>query len=158
MQQYSIQDIEAFAARFYPGKNLLITPYGYTVSFLALATQITATAQLNIAANADFMLLGIRHRAALVATQTVSTKVAPFVRVLVTDSGSNEQFTSAAVDLENYSTNGVGEKRLSYPRIVAGRSSLTVQVTNYSSASIGVAETYGNIDIFFDGVLIRAFQ
>lgn len=158
MQQYSIQDVEAFVSRFYAGKNLLLVPYGYTLSFVALATATSATQQLNIAANADFILLGMRHRAALVASQSVSSKVAPLVRALITDSGSNEQFTSAAVDLENYSSNGVGERRLSYPRILAGRTSLTVQLTNYSSASIGVAETYGNIDLFFDGLLVRAFQ
>jgi len=158
MQQYSIQDIEVFVTRFYQGRALLLTPYGYTLTFLALASLANATQQLNIAANADFIILGIRHRALLAATQTVSSKVAPAVRMLVTDSGSNEQFTNAAVDLENYSSNGVGERRLSYPRIVSGRSSLNVQLTNYSAAGVGAAETYSDIEVFFDGVLVRAYQ
>jgi len=55
------------------------------------------------------------------AAQNVSTKTAPLVRMLVTDSGSNEQFTNVAVDLENYSTNGNIINSLTYPRIISGR-------------------------------------
>jgi len=159
MNQYSISDIEAFAARFYKDDAgnpipLLITPYGYTATFLALAQGISATQQLNIAANADFMCLGLSVRAQIGAAQTVSTVTAPFVRLLVTDSGSNEQFTAQGVDVINWASSAQLEHRLSYPRIVAGRSSLTVQATNYAPT----AETYTSIDVFFDGVLIRAFR
>jgi hypothetical protein len=81
----------------------------------------------------------------------VSTKVAPLARVLITDSGTNEQFTNAAVDLENYSTNGNIINNLPYPRIISGRSTLTVQLSSYeASATI-------NIDLSFSGVLVRAF-
>jgi hypothetical protein len=85
------------------------------------------------------------------ANQNVSTKIAPLVRILITDSGSNEQFTNSAVDLENYSTNGNIINKLDYPRIISGRSTLTVQVTSYeASATL-------NLDIFFEGVLVRAY-
>jgi len=154
MDAYSPQDIESFAARFYPGRSLLFSPYGYTVTFTAMTAALSSTQQLNIAANADFMLLGLRHRASVAATnQTINTKTAPFGRVLITDSGSNEQFTNAAVDLENYSTNGVGERRLPYPRMLAGRSSLQITLTMYAPAAETVL-----LDLFFDGVLIRAFN
>ena len=157
--KYSISDIEAFAARFYKDDMgnpipLLITPYGYTATFLALAQAISATQQLNIAANADFMCLGINVRAQIGAAQTISTVTAPYIRLLVTDSGSNEQFTAQAVDALNWGGNPTLEKQLDYPRIIAGRSSLTVQVTNYAPT----AETYTSIDVFFNGVLIRAFR
>ena len=154
MNQYGIAEIEAFAARFYQGKTLLITPYGYTASFAALAQNATQTVIVNIAANADFIALGVSHRAQIGAAQTVSTKTAPFTRLLITDSGSNEQFTAQAVDLENYSTNGVGYKALDYPRIVSGRSTLTFSLTNYAPT----AETYTSIDVFLHGVLVRAYQ
>lgn len=150
---FSPQEIEAFATRFYPDKALQIVPYGYTVTFTAMTAALSATQQLAIAANADFMLLGIRYRAHSGALQTVSSKSAAFGRVLITDSGSNEQFTNAAVDLENYATNGVGEKRLSYPRMIAGRSSLSIQLTMYAPAAETIA-----LDLFFDGVLIRAYN
>ena len=83
----------------------------------------------------------------------MSTKTAPFVRLLITDSGSNEQYTAQAVDLENYSQNGIGAHTLPYPRIVSGRSTLTIQATNYAPT----AETYTTLDVFLEGLLIRAY-
>jgi hypothetical protein len=150
---YSIADIEAFASRFYQGRALLITPYAYTITFSSLAAGATASQVINIAANADFMALMFHHRANVAAAgQTVSNKTAPLVRLLVTDSGSNEQFTNAAVDIENYSTNGNIINDLPYPRIVSGRSTLTLQVTSYEAS-----QTL-NLDISIEGVLVRAYS
>jgi hypothetical protein len=152
-QSFSIGELEAFASKFYGGRALLMTPYGYNLTFTGLAPAATATQTLNIAANADFIALTLHHRANVAAAaQNVSTKVAPLARILVVDSGSNEQFTNTAVDLENYSTNGNIINTLPYPRIISGRSTLTVTLTNYDAAS-----TY-NIDVFFEGVLVRAYS
>lgn len=158
-ESFSISDVEAFVSRFYVRPDgtqikLLITPYAYPTTFLALAQNAVQTNVINIAANADFVLLAIRHRAALTTTQTVSSKVAPFVRVLLQDSGSNENFTNAAVDLENYSTNGNVPHALPYPRIISGRSTITCQVTNFAP----LAETYSTLDIMLEGLLVRALQ
>jgi len=150
---FSIADIESFASKFYQGRPLLLTPYDYVLTFTALAANTSATQTLSITANADFIFLQLHHRAtsSAFAGQTVSTKVAPLARILITDSGTNEQFTNAAVDLENYSTNGNIVNELPYPRIVSGRSTLTVQLSSYeASATI-------NIDLSFSGVLVRAF-
>lgn len=153
---YSLRDLEAFCARFYLGYDLLITPYGYTASFTTIAAAATQTQNVNISANADFVMLGLRHHVNVGATvaYSVSTKTAPFLRLLITDTGSAEQFTAQAVDLENYSTNGVGTKDLPYPRICAGRTALALSLTNYAPA----AETYGVVDIFLSGVLVRAYS
>lgn len=152
---FSLQEIEGFAARFYGlERKLLITPYAYNTTFLALAQNGSATNVINIAANADFILLGLNHRAQIGAAQTVNTKTAPFVRVLITDGGSNEQFTNAPIDLENYSANFFPENQFAYPRIISGRTTLTVAVTNYAPT----AETYTSLDIAFEGVQVRAWQ
>jgi len=152
-QSFSIGEIEAFASKFYAGRPLLLTPYGYGLTFAALAAGASATQTLNIAANADFIALTLHHRANIAAAaQNVSTKTAPLTRILITDSGSNEQFTNTAVDLENYSTNGNIINTLPYPRIISGRSTLTVTLSNYDAAS-----TY-NIDVFIEGVLVRAYS
>ena len=74
------------------------------------------------------------------------------MRMLVTDSGSNEQFTNVAVDLENYSTNGNIINALAYPRIISGRSSLTIALTSYEASNTL------NIDIMLEGVLVRAYS
>jgi hypothetical protein len=152
--KYSIADIESFAARFYQGRNLLITPYAYNTIFLALAQNAVQTNTINIAANADFIALGLRHRAQIGAVQTISTITIPFVRVLITDSGSNEQFSNTSIDLNNYAPVMPVDFPLPYPRIVSGRSTLTVQATNYAPA----AETYTSIELSIYGVLIRALQ
>lgn len=150
---YSTVDIEAFVSRFYPTQRMLITPFGYPLTFAALAQNASATATVAIAANADFIMLAVRHRAQIGAPQNIGTKTAPFVRILIIDSGTNEQYTNGAVDLENYSTNGQYDHSLPYPRIISGRSVLTVQVTNYAPT----AETYTTLDILFEGVLARAY-
>lgn len=153
VHQMNIQEIDLFLAKFYGGRKLQVVPYAYNVTFTALAAAGSATQIVNIAANADFCLLSLSHRANVAAAgQTVSNKTAPLCRLLVTDSGSNEQFTAQAVDLENYSTNDAKENVLAYPRIISGRSTLTVQLTNYDAA-----QTY-NVDIMFEGVLVRAFN
>jgi hypothetical protein len=153
-ESYSIADLEAFASRFYQGRPLLITPYAYSLTFSGLAAGATASQVINIAANADFIGMQFAHRSYVTSASNVnvSTKDAPFIRILVTDSGSNEQFTNQAIDIENYSTNGNTIRVLPYPRIISGRSSLTVQLTNYSASA-----TYG-IDVSFEGVLVRAYK
>lgn len=151
-QGMNIADIEAFASKFYQGRPLLLVPYGYNLTFSSLAAGTSATQIVNIAANADFIMTGLHHRANVAAAgQNVSTKTAPLARILITDSGSNEQFTNSAVDLENYSTNGNIINKFDYPRIVSGRSTLTVQLTSYEAS-----QTL-NIDVFFEGVLVRAY-
>jgi hypothetical protein len=150
--KFGVSEIESFASKFYQGRPLLLTPYGYNLTFSSLTAGSSATQVINIAANADFILTNIHHRANVAAAaQNVSTKSAPLARILITDSGSNEQFTNSAVDLENYSTNGNIINLLSYPRIVSGRSTLTVQLTSYEAS-----QTLG-IDVFFEGVLVRAY-
>lgn len=152
---FSISDLEQFASRFYGGRPLLLVPYAYNTTFTALTAGQTQTATVNITANADFILLTFHHRSStnLATAQTVSTKNAPYVRMVVTDSGTNEQFTNAAVDLENYSTNGNIINQLPYPRIISGRSTLTLQVNNYDSSN-----TIASLDIFMEGVLVRAYS
>jgi hypothetical protein len=145
--------LEAYAGRFYGGRPLLITPYAYTVTFSSLAPAATASQVINVAANADFIVTEFHSRSNVsVTAQTISNMTAPFVRVLVTDSGSNEQFTQSAVDLITYTTVGNFANELPYPRIVSGRSTLTVQLSNYSAS-----ETY-NIDFVAMGVLVRAYS
>jgi len=151
-ESYGIADIEAFASKFYQGRPLLLTPYAYVLTFSSLTAGSSQTQTLSITANADFIFLQMHHHANVAsAAQTVASKTAPLATILVTDSGTNEQFTNAAVDLESYSTNGNIINNLPYPRIVSGRSTLTVQVTSYEATNTL------NLYLSFDGVLVRAF-
>jgi hypothetical protein len=155
MSKFTAADVQAFTASLYGARRLNIVPYGYTVTFLALAQNAQQTQTLNITGNADFILTAINARSQIGAIQNVGNKTAPFVRLLIVDGGSNEQFTNSAVDLENYCTNGVNESGgLPYMRFISGRTALILTATNYAPT----AETYTSIDVFLEGVLIRAFS
>jgi hypothetical protein len=153
MTRYTISEIEAFVQRFYPGRKLLLTPYGYPMQFDPITHATNATQQLQISANADFLLLGIGYHADLAgAAQAAATKPSFVGRILITDTGSNEQFTQGAVDLETYAENNVAGVNLPYPRIVGGRSVLQVQLFSDEAAN-----DY-TVNLNFIGVLIRAYS
>ena len=149
---YSMASIESFCARFWQGHRLYITPMSYPVTFTTLAQNTTQTGTINIQANADFVLLELAFRANIGAAQTESTVTATFIRALITDTGSSEQFTNSAVDLETWASNSQRMRPLPYPRIIQGRSALSIQVTNYSPA----AESY-TFDLVLHGVHVRAY-
>ena len=153
--RYSILEIQAFLNQLYGGKPLVVTPYGYTVTFTGLVSpNATSSQTLGITANADFVLTQIKARTSDTSAQTVSNKNAPYYRVLITDSGSNEQFTNSAVDLECAATNGnTMQGLLPYPRFLSGRTSLTITLTSYT-----VLVATQNIDLFLEGVLVRTYS
>ncbi len=129
-----------------------IVPYAYPITFTGLAQTNVQTSTINIAANADFFCVGGAYRANVGAAQNVGNKTAAFIRVLLTDTGSNDQFTNSAVDLETYFTNDAKINFWSYPRVVQGRTALQVQVTSYAPT----AETYA-LDLVLRGALVYAF-
>lgn len=151
---YQITDPLTGAKMPMPLDRIQITPWAYTLTFAALAPAGVATQQLNIQANSDFILVEIGIRANTGAAQTVATAVLPFLRMLLTDSGTNEQLMASPVDVCVYCTiaaNGT-ENTLPYPRLLTGRSSLTVQMSNYAP----VAETY-SFDVLFTGANCRIY-
>ena len=153
MNAFSPRELQAFANEIYQGARLTIVPYAYTVTFTALAAGATSTQQLAITANADFILASLAHHASIAAAaQTVSTKTAPCVRVMITDTGSNEQWFNTAADLENISTNGSDARMLPFFRWVGGRTSLSITATSYAAAE---STTF---DLLLNGALVRAYD
>lgn len=153
--KYLISEIESFCGRYYGNRPLMIVPYAYQAVYLALAQGQQQAQVIQIAANADFIALGMRTRAILnTAGLNVSTLVAPIARLLITDGGTNEQWTNTAVDIQNYAPSGPLELELPYPRIVSGRSTLNCVMTNYAPA----AETYSQLELSIYGVLVRALN
>jgi len=161
--QWSIKELEEFAARFYEPvrpngqeTKLLLVPYAYTIPFANVAANTTQSQQLSITANADFIHVATSIRAnAAQAAQTIANVPLPLWRLLITDSGTNEQYTNAPIDIGNFATKipGSGYSDVhSYPRIVSGRSSLTLQVTSYEASQAYYA------DIALIGMLVRVFS
>lgn len=154
MMRYTLDELERYVSRFYKARKFSLVPYAYNVTFTALAQNGTQTQTVSISAQGDFILTDFAHRAQIGAAQTISTKTAPFVRLLITDTGTNERFTDTAVDLENLSTNGGDDRGALWPRIVSGRSTLQLVATNYAPT----AETYTTIDVMMRGALIRVYR
>jgi len=157
---YTINDIMAYLQAMYidpvthlPAR-LLVTPYAYPVVFTTIAQGVTQQTQMQIAANSDFLVMGLQARAQIGAAQTVSTITAPFLRLLIVDSGSNEQYTFQPIDLVNYATINNVVKTLPWPRLVNGRTTLALTLSNYAPT----AETYTSVEISFEGVLVRAMD
>lgn len=149
--QYSMTELQEYLNQLYGNQRMLLTSWGYTLTFATLAAGGVSTQPLLTQANGDFLLTGINYHAAIAGgAQTVSSKTIALCRMLITDSGSNEQFTQQAVDLENYCSNDAKMRFMPWPRLVQGRSALSVQMTNYSAG-----DTYSTIDVFFSGVQIR---
>lgn len=155
MNRYSPADIEIFVNRLYQGQPVFVVPYSYTVSFAGLTTTGTTNTQtktLSITANADFVFMQAYYHAVLAAAgQTVSNRPIALARVLIVDTGTNEQFTNEAVDLEAFATNGSVDNTVVYPRLIQGRTALSLTATGYGPA----AETYTALDLTLSGVLVR---
>ena len=150
---FGIAEIQSFLAMTYRNAKLGVVPYGYTLSFVGITTTIPGSQQLSIQANADFLLLRISHRANVGAVQNVGNKTAPHLRMLVTDSGSGEQFTSAPVDLELISSNDAKMRDLPFPRLITGKSSLNIAISSWAPTP----ETYA-VDILFEGLQVRVYN
>jgi hypothetical protein len=126
----------------YTFKDLFI----YEIDFPALAAAASATAQLAVQADSDFIWSKSAQMSDVAAAaQTVSTQVIPLASVLITDSGAGRQLMNTAVPIFNIFGNGQIPFILPRPRIFRSQSVVTVQVTNYSAAT-----TY-NIKLSFIG-------
>jgi hypothetical protein len=140
------------------GPNVLraIMPKRYTVTFSAVAAGAQQTQPLQIGANGDFFLVRMSFIASAnpAVAQTVSTGIIPQWRLQITDSGSDELFANAPVDLSNFanhSFSGPDHRDEPYPRVITGRSALSLQVTSYESVT-----TY-NVDFVMTGVLVKSY-
>jgi len=149
---YSVSDVESFVARMWAGATF-ITPYAYSYQFTGLAGQAgTTTGTINIAANADFLLLALALRPSIGAVQTNATQPVPFIRAQLTDTGSGENFFAQAIDVGSVSTNNERTKALPYPRILQGKTAVSVTLTGWAPA----AETYAG-ELVLEGVQVRAY-
>lgn len=156
MEGFSIADIESFAELMYSRSidDLYLVPYSYPINFTAVASDATQSGVLTLSANADFIALGLRHftMSSTDTSPTILSKPAGDIRCLITDTSSGDQFTNGSVILENYGSNGTGEILFDFPRLLAGRSALSVQITNNTGGEIVVTQ------LEIHGVLVRAWS
>lgn len=148
----SFKDIVEFVRDTYQiAGKVNLQPYTYRVGFSDLAANTVQIGALNAQANSDFILLNPYYRA---STGDATNDVSPLVRVLMTDTGSSTQFSDQAVDLTTvFGRPNSAPFEMNYPRIIPGRSTLQIQVSNYSTAV-----AYTHLELSFSGVLVQAYN
>lgn len=125
---------------------VLKDPFTYTAIFTGLAAGANATFNINIQADADFLIQGQAYHANVAnAGQTATTLTYPLATVLLTDSGSGRQFMDSDVSIPEIFGNGQFPFMLPQPKIMSARLTLVVKCTNYDAA-----QTY-NIRLAFIG-------
>jgi hypothetical protein len=135
----------------------VFVPKRYAVLFTGIAPAATQALPVNISANGDFFLTRMLFAANIAnAAQTNNTLVIPELRIQITDSGSDELFCNQACDiasvasLSTLSDTGGGTDE-PYPRVITGRSTITVSITNNEAAN-----TY-NVEFILVGVLVKTW-
>jgi hypothetical protein len=149
---YTPLELQAFAAAVYGGRDVLLTPYVYTLDFPALAQNIPQTRQLQLTATADFIATGLF----VSANDSSGNYQLPLGTILIVDTSSGERFTDVAVPLNcygydsNVNNQDFSIHQLPYPRFIQGRGSLSITLVQTDSSD-NLA-----VQLQMHGVLCRA--
>ncbi len=134
-------------------QQLEIQPYSYRLSFTDLQPGQTVSKVLSISAQADFILVSPRYRACVETDDDTLGDVVPKVLTLISDAGSNQQYSNDQVDISTYFGQiGRAPYDQQYPRIMNGRGAITLQITSYATS-----EVYSQIEFVFAGVLLKNY-
>lgn len=121
--------------------------FTYEVDFSALANGASSTGTIQVEAQSDFLWQKATYFADIAAAaQTDSSRIIPLCTVLLTDSGSARQLMNSAVPVSSMFGTGESPFILTVPKKFMARTSITIQVANFSAAT-----TY-NIRLSFIGV------
>lgn len=108
----------------------------YEVDFASIAANASSTGQINVEADSDFVWQKACYFADVAgAQQQQSTREIPLCSVLITDSGSGRQLMNSAVPLTAMFGTGDLPFILPQPKIFVARSTISVQVANFSAAT-----------------------
>lgn len=109
--------------------------FTYGLTFLALAPAGTATGQIAIQADSDFIWQKATFFADIAAaSQNMGTLLVPLVSILITDSGAGRQLMNTAVPVTTIFGTGEIPFILPRPRIFRAQTVLSVQVSNFDAA------------------------
>jgi len=110
--------------------------FTYTTGRLAaIATGATVNTQINIQADADFVLEKLTFSADLAGVaQTFNGMIVPNVSVLLTSSGSASQLMQAAVPIASLFGFGALPFILPYPKVLPANSQLQIQLVSFEAA------------------------
>jgi hypothetical protein len=107
----------------------------YEAQTVALGTGANAVDQIQIQADADFILQKLAYQADIAgATQTISSRVVPNVLVQLTDTGSNRQLFQQPVPIPSIFGTGELPFILPNPRLFMKTSVIQIDFTSFEAA------------------------
>ena len=119
-----------------PQKKLFEDFYVYQTLFASVGPGIADSNNVNIQADADFMLQKLTFFASIAgAAQTDSTRVIPLMDVQIIDSGSGRNLFDSSIDVPQIFGTGELPQILAKPKLFPARSTITVNVSNFSAAT-----------------------
>lgn len=110
--------------------------YIYEEDFSSVAAGATATGNINIQADSDFVLQKLTFFADIAAAaQTLSGIVIPLMTVQIKDTGSGRDLIESAAPVTNLFGRGELPFILPTPKLFLARSTIAITVTNFDAAS-----------------------
>lgn len=129
------------------GYRYTLDYFTYSINFAALANGATASNQIAISADADFVVQKMSYFATLAgAPQTDSSRVVPLATVQITDSGSGRNLQNEGVFINSIFGQGELPFMLPVPRVFSANSNIKFTVTNVSAA-----DTYESLQLSLIG-------
>lgn len=115
--------------------------YVYAFNVASIANGASATATINIQADADFVCERMMAFADIAGdVQTQSSQVLPLVTMMMTDSGSGRQLFNVALPIPTLCGENMTGQNLPFGRCFSANSNISALFTNYSNAT-----TYANL-------------
>jgi len=109
--------------------------YTYQEDFTGVASGASATGNINIQADSDFVMQKLTYHADIAAaTVTDSSRVVPNMTVIITDTGSGRQLMESAVPIASLFGTGQLPFILPTPRLFLARSTINIVVANFDAA------------------------
>lgn len=117
-------------------QNVYRDYYVYSLTFSSLANGASATGNINIQAEADFVLQKMTYFADIAAAvQTDSSRVIPLITVQITDTGAGRNLADNAVPVSTIFGTGEIPFILPNPKLFRAKSTLTISVANFSAST-----------------------
>lgn len=140
---YEFQHLQSLLSDIYRGRRIDVRPFGYVFDFATVADNGIVVATQKIIGNADFIACSASFSA-------VETFVGFATTMQIEDSGSQERFFNQPVAIGMFASSGSDQQRgITYPRRVAGNSTLTATLT--------ASEALTTPQLYLDGVHVFVY-
>ncbi len=141
---YDFQHLQVLLSDIYADRRIDVRPFGYVFDFASLNSTEIGVATQKIIGNADFVVCSV-------AFGTLATESPLSSTIQIEDSGSQEKFFNQSTPIFNFAScsNNGAWRGLTFPRRVAGNSTLTATLT--------AAATLTSPQLYLDGVHVFVY-